>query len=191
MVPQTYLLGQISKLPFLSSDLPQNSYSVYDLVDRAFLLSDPMFHQKNLKLIIGILINNGSPQHFIFNTINKRIDTLIHKHSPINVDELTPIERQPKRFFTIPYVRGVSEKFKAILDQDYYALSYRCFNRLNMFMRAHKDKIPYDAQNSVVYKLECNNCDASYVGETKNRLSTRVKKHRRKPNVSLSNMIAV
>ena len=29
----------------------------------------------------------------------------------------------------------------------------------------------------MVYKIECNNCNATYIGETKRKLSTRIKEH--------------
>jgi len=38
--------------------------------DRAFLLSHPKYHQKNLELVINTLLNNDYPLSFIFDTIN-------------------------------------------------------------------------------------------------------------------------
>ena len=40
-----------------------------------------------------------------------------------------------------------------------------------------KDKTQLQNMTNVVYKIECNSYDATYVGETKRKLSTRVKEH--------------
>ena len=50
------------------------------LVDKAFLLSDFMFHTKNLTFIINsVLLDNDYPLTFIFDTIkkNQRIKNLL------------------------------------------------------------------------------------------------------------------
>jgi len=39
------------------------------LVDRAFLLSHPDFHQKNLELVIGTLLNNDYPFKYFINNL--------------------------------------------------------------------------------------------------------------------------
>ena len=38
---------------------------------------------------------------------------------------------------------------------------------------------PDDDRSSVVYKINCHDCDASYVGETERALKTRMSEHRR------------
>jgi len=50
----------------------QKRGTIIGLLDRAFLLSHPKFHRKNIIHIIEILLNNGYPLKFIFNTINQR-----------------------------------------------------------------------------------------------------------------------
>jgi len=45
--------------------------TIYNLIDRATLLSHPKFHQKNIELCIKILRDNGYPLTMIFDTIQK------------------------------------------------------------------------------------------------------------------------
>jgi len=48
------------------------------MVDRAFLLSQPIkYHKKNSTFVIETLLNNEYPIDFIFNTINKRLKSLL------------------------------------------------------------------------------------------------------------------
>jgi len=44
--------------------------TIYNLVDRAILLSHPMFHKKNLKICIEMLRDNDYPLDLIFKEIN-------------------------------------------------------------------------------------------------------------------------
>jgi len=41
---------------------------------------------------------------------------------------------------------------------------YRILNKLTRFIKRHKDSNKYDANKNIVYKILCNNCNASYVG---------------------------
>jgi len=43
------------------------------MVDRAFLLSHPKYHTKNLNFIIEIFLGNDYPLNFIFETIYSRL----------------------------------------------------------------------------------------------------------------------
>jgi len=48
------------------------------MMDRAFLLSHPRFHQKNLNFIIETFLSNDYPLQFIFDTIHKRLKILFN-----------------------------------------------------------------------------------------------------------------
>jgi len=43
------------------------------------------------------------------------------------------------------------------------------------------------SNKNVVYKLKCKNCDVTYIGQTKRRLSTRVAEHRKDINKKTPN----
>ncbi|EFN60538.1 hypothetical protein EAG_15774, partial [Camponotus floridanus] len=52
-------------------------------------------------------------------------------------------------------------------------------NKLNKFICLHKDRLPLEYWTNVVYRINCINCDASYVGQTRRKLSTRIKEHKK------------
>jgi len=43
------------------------------------------------------------------------------------------------------------------------------------------------SKKNVVYKISCENCDATYVEQTKRKLNTRISEHRNQINRKLSN----
>jgi len=57
-------------------------------------------------------------------------------------------------------------------------LAFTCFNKLSKFIKVHKDFFPSSLRSNVVYQIDCLDCDASYVGQTKRMLQTRVGEHR-------------
>ncbi|KYN37007.1 hypothetical protein ALC56_08798 [Trachymyrmex septentrionalis] len=46
------------------------------------------------------------------------------------------------------------------------------------YIKVHKDVYPQTSKNNVVYKISCNDCDATYVGQTGRKLKTRIAEHR-------------
>jgi len=76
-----------------------------------------------------------------------------------------------------PYVKTISESIAATIDNSKFVKGYRTLNNLNNFIKVHKDTNNYFSNNNVVYKIFCKDCDASYVGQTKRQLRTRIKEH--------------
>lgn len=83
-----------------------------------------------------------------------------------------------KNFFIIPYIKNISEQFNHITEKFGFRLSCACNNKLNKIIKTGKDQLEHMKQNEVVYKITCQDCDATYIGQTKRKLGTRVGKHR-------------
>jgi len=165
-------------LNFLSQHpLSQKRGTIMSLVDRAFLLSHPEFHQQNFELIVRILMENDYPLSFIFNAISSRIKGLIfdkitkHKFNAENGFD-------KKIWFTVPFIKSVSDKFKSITNGSFSRLSFFSMNKLSSFIRVQKDPLPKLSKMNVVYKISCKDCDASYVGQTCRQLKTRISEHK-------------
>jgi len=74
-------------------------------------------------------------------------------------------------------VGNFSEKFKKVIVSIKLKLAYHSFNKLNKFIKFKKIAFPIQKKN-VIYKICCNDCDASYVGQTGRLLKTRVAENR-------------
>ena len=69
------------------------------------------------------------------------------------------------------------------MDKSENLVGYRILNKLNSIIKVHKDRNALLTNTDVIYKIGCKNCDASYVGQTKRQLQTRLKEH--KSNIKL------
>jgi len=57
-------------------------------------------------------------------------------------------------------------------------MAFTISNTLSTFIKTGKDIIERSNRCNVVYKINCKDCDACYVGQTKRRLNSRVKEHK-------------
>jgi len=69
------------------------------------------------------------------------------------------------------YIKNISETINSSIDKSKYMIGYRILNELTRFIKRHKDKNNLDSNNNGVYKICCNNCNASYIGQTKRPLN--------------------
>jgi len=74
-------------------------------------------------------------------------------------------------------MKGISESFINIIKKYDFNLAYTTKNSLQKYIKTGKDKLNPDSCCGVVYKINCHDCEASYVGQTKRSLKTRVKEH--------------
>jgi len=147
---------------------------IYSLVDKVILYSHPTFHKENMNLIVNILIDNGYPLEVIFATIRKRLHSRFHNNSYKSKDH-----SETCSYFSIPYVFSIAKKFLGFFKNiSFSKLAFSGYNKLNKFIKVHKDFLPTFSRSNVVYKINCSDCDASYVGQTKRTLNTRISEHR-------------
>ena len=145
---------------------------IFSMVDKIISLSHPQYHEKNLTRLINILLENNYPLDFIFSMIHFRLKYLFYKN---DTDGAKP---KAKRFFTIPYISSVSEKFLSFSHKYDCNVAFTIPQKLNKFITTGKDHIDRLSCNDVVYKIDCKDCDSSYVGQTKRQLKTRVSEHK-------------
>ncbi|XP_029674258.1 uncharacterized protein LOC115242254 [Formica exsecta] len=155
--------------------------TIMGLVDRAILLSHPRFQQKNLELVIKILLENGYPLSLIFKVLYRRLKKIFfNKRTTITneCDSNGDDNDDRKMFFSIPFIAGVSEQLKHVVRDQNVILSYTALNKLHSTIKVHKDPLQRQSRMNIVYKISCKDCDASYVGQTGRSLKTRINEHR-------------
>jgi len=138
------------------------------MVDKTILLSHSRFHQKNLNESIKVLLNNGYPLFFIFNTIRSRI-TLHLKKETLTLFKLTNTDTNnikdlttKKVFFTIPYLKSISESFIPVTKKYGFDIAFSIPHTLNSFIKCGKDNLDIMSHQGVVYKISCQDCDAAF-----------------------------
>ncbi|EFN66120.1 hypothetical protein EAG_10640, partial [Camponotus floridanus] len=134
-----------------------------------------------------ILLNNGYPLKFIFDNINQRLRHLLHD----DFANKPEIEKENVSYFTVPFIPSLTNNMKNIIKDTDTVLSYFSLNKLNTIIKAYKDGILKGSLTNVVYKIECENCDAIYVGQTNRKLSTRINEHKKNINKNTTNRFVI
>ncbi|XP_043467539.1 protein dopey homolog PFC0245c-like [Leptopilina heterotoma] len=166
-----------SKHPF-----SQKVAIVYNLIDRAVKLSDKQFHSKNIQFVEQLLLNNNYPIEFIRKYTKKRISFInLNKHNDSNGNNYnnnrTIYNMLPKVF--LPYVPNLFENVSFLL-KNYNILTIPISN-INMshnLIVKYKDKNKKTENTNTVYKINCHDCSASYVGQSKRMVGVRINEHK-------------
>ncbi|XP_011858314.1 PREDICTED: uncharacterized protein LOC105555883 [Vollenhovia emeryi] len=151
--------------------------TIINLVDQAVLLSDSRFHDANINIIKDILLNNSYPPSFIDKHINRRLHHLKH-HTGSDTTVPTDINRDFTNSITIPYVGNVSDVIKKILHNQHIDTRFSASKKLDLLIRKGKDRIADPNRTELVYQLNCVDCDAIYISQTKRHVVTRINEHR-------------
>ena len=80
---------------------------------------------------------------------------------------------------TLPYVKGLAERFKKIASAHNFKVSYTPGTKLKQIRRRCETQNK-EKKTGIVYKIPCGCGEAVYVGESKRRYETRLAEHERK-----------
>ena len=79
----------------------------------------------------------------------------------------------------LPYVKGVSEKLSNIFRDHGVSSYHKPMNTIRSLLVHPKDKTPDGDKCGVIYKINCPECEETYIGETARAMQTRLKEHKR------------
>jgi len=155
--------------------LSQKRGIITSSTDKILLLSNPEFHQKNFLFLINNLLMNDYPLDIIFDSIRKRLSV---KFRHLNHETIHATDTKDN-YFVIPYMDHTAGKFIQLFKNiPTFKLAFFGINRLNKFIKVHKDPLPLLSCSNVVYKINCLHCDSSYVGQTRRLLKHRIEEHK-------------
>ena len=119
--------------------------------------------------IISTLRLNGYSKPFLSKHVS------LHSDKKVN----PPDPPQWKSTAVLPYVRGISEAIRRVLIKLQIRVCFKPVSNLRCIFPSPKDRPSKTELSSVVYKIPCANCRASYIGQTKRKLKQRISEHKR------------
>nr|VZH95334.1 unnamed protein product [Spirometra erinaceieuropaei] len=110
--------------------------------------------------LVNLFSANGYPRHFIERSRRR------------------PNEQQPAVWRAIPYVKGVSEAVSRLVQPTRVGVAHRPQGTIRRRLMQPKDALPPAETSAVIYKINCNEGDCNYAGETGRKLQTRLQEHK-------------
>ena len=80
---------------------------------------------------------------------------------------------------TTPNIKGISENISRILQPFNIRVPHKLITTLRQLLTNIKDRDKPRNRQGTVYKINCSDCHASYIGETGRNLATRLTEHKR------------
>ena len=111
---------------------------------------------------------NGYPKRFV-NYSSQRS----------GIEDKEEVEEKPKATVILPYVGGVSENIKRMLEKVSVKVRMKLHRTLRQMLVKHKDPTPNHQQTGIVYRVPCRDCPQAYVGQSGHTLECRMKEHKR------------
>ena len=90
------------------------------------------------------------------------------------------IHREKKLHIVIPYINELNPIISKFFNNYNTEVVNNTVNKWNCFIKLGKDVSSKDEKTNVVYRIHCNECTATYVGQTERRLNIRVNEHMKK-----------
>ena len=161
--------------------IEHKSSVVRTLLHRAFTLCDIEHRQQEVNHISDALQNNGYPKSLIKKHEQKLVSKFNDTNHQRNNDPTSndPISDGKQPYVSIPYIPGVSERISRVFKKYDVKVAHQPTRKLRNELCHLKDQRPVQERAGVVYKIDCGDCNAKYVGETGRQVKDRMTEHQR------------
>ena len=140
------------------------------LKNRMFLLSHASFYGENVRRFNELAKLNDYPKRIInnilFNTSVSRLDKTLSKSK----EEII-------QWSKFPYIYSIRQTIKKLLRKVDIRIAFYPLLKISSLYANLKQKRSIGDLSSVIYRIPCRDCEKTYVGTTKNKLSQRLKQH--------------
>lgn len=168
-------------LNYLSNHpIHQKKNVVTNLLHKVQKLSSEKFFDKNVNIIKRILMNNNYPSYFINRIIKNYLmnnkKTSVSNHNSI----IIKTDKQETKYLKFQFIPQLSNKLEILFknfttNEKIIFYKTKTINNLFTKLKDQEDKLH---QSNLIYKINCNDCNSCYIGQTKQFLKNRLTQHK-------------
>lgn len=154
---------------------------IRNLKSRISKISHESFRDKNLKILEDLLIKNGYPikwlKKIIYNIPNIQEFNEANRNETLT-EELNIIDQNEIKYITLPFDKDLTKRLKSLIPKDKFKIATSNIKTIRLLFTKVKDQIDNLNRSNVVYKINCNDCDKCYIGQTTTKLKQRISLHK-------------
>ena len=151
---------------------------IQSLTRRAYNLCSPQHLDGELDLVYNICLSNGFPPHETTSTMTS-VHTKLHRKPTSTPNPTATVKSSPTTRISLPFHPDLSTPIKRILSRYNIAVTFSSSSSLRNLLTRTKSSPPTDSTTNVIYRIPCRDCPASYIGQTKRPILTRITEHER------------
>lgn len=149
-----------------------------NFISRVLDISNIVFRQKNIKVIMDTLISNSFPQNLIRTLLNQYFNPMLRTNLVTNAQQFS--------YKSILYIQNLSNRIlnAPIRNKDNVRIAFKSANVLRTSLFSNlKGAFSKEDKSNIVYKINClgdgtSNCPSVYVGTSMQKLKNRISGHR-------------
>lgn len=138
-------------------------------LNRAIRLSHELKVEFSVNKVKKLLSMNGFPESVI-----RKCEITTKERIRMNLKSNTG--NMQWSFCKFPYINTLSARISSIFRQTNCKLVFYNLSKIKLLYSQLKDKVGNDDKSCLVYKIPCS-CDKVYVGQTKQKLKSRMRQH--------------
>ena len=145
-----------------------------NFINKVHAVSDEAFYDSNKDKIINILKLNQFPNGLIKNLINK----FTPNKKLDNTNNRTQ-EKNKVKYLKLPYIKNLSENINRILREKIpVQCAYYNIKKVGNLYTKLKYPIPKELKSNFIYKTNCSDCKATYIGCSTQYFKARMYQHK-------------
>jgi len=151
-----------------SSVNPQLVFGVFKgFLARAMRICSPQHLEQEIQFLIQVFVENGHEA--------KRLEEIAASYTTEEAEQPENDEESKKPVVCIPWIPKLGPRLRMVMKKRGIRIVFSSGRNLKDILCNHKSPLPINSYPGV-YKIQCG-CGVVYIGETKKKVSNRVKEH--------------
>ena len=150
---------------------------VLGMKNRLYKICHPDFYNKNLNKLYSLLRDNSYPEDLLNKLLRREADRTPTIEPDVNPSsEEDPIEAT--KYGTLPNITNLTPKLVDILKPTNTKIAIKNVKTVGNLYSKTKDKTKPQDKSNVVYRIGCQDCTSTYIGQTSRKLKGRITSHK-------------
>lgn len=141
--------------------------------NRIHKICHPDFYNTNITKLFNILLENSYPRGLLNKVLHQPIDRTTADVPAVHTEPLTD-----HKYGTLPNINNLTPKLISILKETNTKIATKNIFTINSLFSKTKDSTSIMDKSNVVYKICCQDCTSTYIGQTSRSLKGRITSHK-------------